>query len=109
VTKGSISVVAHQEIGWTVVGVVVRNRILVLIRALVIDIQTEVNVEQAIAIIVGGGRTREGPLRRIGKLKRIRLLAEFATALVQEQERAVRPYDHQVLAPVVIKVGNNRA
>ncbi len=45
VTKRTVALVAHHEVRRTVVGVVVRRRILILVRSLVIDVEAEVDVE----------------------------------------------------------------
>src|SRR5271156_1720143 len=91
IAKRSVAIVAHHEIRRTVLGRVIRSRVFVLIRALVIDVEAEINVEPAVAVIVGGRRAREGSLRRNRELKRIRLEAELAAAMIQEQLRTVRP------------------
>ena len=84
-------------------------RIFVLIRALIVGVEAEVDIEPAVAIVVGGGRAGERSLRRIGELKRVGLEAKFAAALIQEQQRTVGAYDDQILPAVVVEVGENRA
>ena len=76
--------IAHQEIGWSVLRVIVRRRILVLVSTLVIDIEAEVNVQPSIAVIVGGGCACKRSQRRSGELKGIGLLAKLSAAFVDE-------------------------
>src|SRR5207249_2591233 len=60
VAESPIPVVAHHEIGRTVFGVIIRRGILILVSALVIKIEAKINVQPAVAVIVGDGRTRKG-------------------------------------------------
>src|SRR5881628_841722 len=71
IPESSVAIVTHQEVGRSVLRVVVRRRIFVLIRTLVIKVETEINVEPAIAVIIGDGGAGEGSLRRIAEPKRI--------------------------------------
>src|SRR5438874_1779558 len=84
---------------------IVRKRIFVLIGALVIDVETEVNVEPAVAVIVSDCRASESALWRISELKGIALLPELSAALVDKQQRAIGSHDNQILSAVVIYVG----
>ena len=44
VPECSVAVVLHHEVGRTVLGIMIRNGIFVLIGALVIDVETKINV-----------------------------------------------------------------
>src|SRR5208283_3685554 len=109
VAERAVPLVAHHEIGRPVVGVIIRRRILVLVGALVVDVEAEVDIQPAVAVIIGNRRSRKGALWRGSELKRIRLLAKLAAALVQEQHRAVCPHHDQILTPVIIDVDQERA
>ena len=67
IPEGSIPIVAHHEIGRPVFRVIIRKGILILIGALIIDIEAEIDVQPAIAVIVGNGCTRESALWRVGR------------------------------------------
>src|SRR6267143_73764 len=84
VAEGSVPIVAHHEVRRTVLRVMVRRGVFVLVRALVIEVEAEVDVQPAVAVIVAQSRAREGPLRSGGKLKRLSLLAELATTFIQK-------------------------
>src|SRR5262249_21060274 len=84
IVKGPVALVAHHEVGRAVLGVIVRRRILVLIGALILDIEAKVNVEPPIAIIVGNRCPGESTLRRACKTKRIWLLTKLPTTLVEK-------------------------
>ena len=101
--------VAHQEIRRPVLRVVIRRRIFVLPGALVVGVQAEINVEPAIAIIVRDGRAGESSLRRIRELECVGLLAKLAAAFIQKQQRAVGAHHNDVLAAVIVEIGEQRA
>ena len=109
VAECAVALVAHQEIGRTVFGVVIRRRIFVLPRALVVGVEAEVNVEPAVAIVVGGGRSGESSLRRVRELERVGLLAKLAAAFVQKQQRAVGAHHDHVLTAIIVEIGEERA
>src|SRR6185437_7175655 len=109
VMKRAVACIAHQEIRRPVFRVVVGTGIAVLAGTLVIDVETEVDVEPAIAIVIGDGGAGEGALRRGCELKRIRPLAELAASQVGKKERTVGPRHDQILTAVIIEVGENGA
>src|SRR5580700_5455423 len=109
VAEGSVALVAHHEVGRAVLGIVIGNGIFVLIGSLVIDIEAKINVEPAVTVVVGDGSAGESSLRRVGEMKRIGLLAKLSAALVEEQKRAVRAHNYNVLASVVVEVGKKSA
>ena len=109
IAKGSVAIVAQHEIGRTIFGGVIRRGIFILIGALIIDVKAEINIQPAIAIVVGGRRASESSLRRVGELKRVGLEAKLAAALVQEQQRTGGAHHDQILAAVVVEIGENRA
>src|ERR1700722_4237204 len=84
IAERAVSVIPHHEIGRAVLGVVIGNRILVLIRSLVIDVKAKINVQPSIAVVVGGRCPRKGSLRSIVELKRIGLLTKLTAPLIQE-------------------------
>src|SRR5712671_3321819 len=109
VAKGSIAIVSHHEIGRTIFGVVIRNGILVLVGPLVIDVQTKIDVQESVAIVVGNGRTGESSLRTAGELERIRLAAKLAIAFIHVQKRAAGANNDYVLTPAIAEVGKESA
>src|SRR5258706_12040485 len=87
----------------------IRNRILVLVGSLVIDVQTKIDIQPPIEVIVSDGRASKGSLRRVGESKRIGLWPKLAAALFQKQKRAVGTHDNYILASIVVEVGKERA
>lgn len=77
--------------------------------ALVIDVQTKIYVEPAIAIIIGNSGSGERALRWVGKLEGVRLLMKSCVALIEKKQRAVVANDNQILAAVVVDVDEKRA
>ena len=73
VTERAVAVVAHQKIRRSVFRIVVGQRIVVLTAALIKSVETEVNIEKSVAIVVRGGRASECAPRRSSEVKGIRL------------------------------------
>src|SRR5258708_21136772 len=88
VAKRTVAVITHHEIGRPVLRVVIRRRILVLVSALVIDVEAKVDIQPSVAVIVRNRCSGERPLPRICELKRVPLLAKPAAAFIQRQLRA---------------------
>src|SRR5579863_212486 len=109
IAKRSVALVAHHEVRRTVFRGVVRDGILVLIRALVIGVETEINIQPAVAVIIGQGGAGESSLRWLREMKRVSLAPKPSAALIQEQQRAVGAHDDHVLAAVVIEIPKQRA
>ena len=84
VAERAVALVAHQKVGRAVLRIVIRRGIFVLPGALIVGVEAEVDVEPAVAVIVGSGRAGEGSLRRIRELERVGPLAKLASAFVQE-------------------------
>ena len=82
IEEGPVPIIAHHEVRRTVLGIMVRGGIFVLVRALVVEVEAEVDVQPTVAIVVGQGSTREGPLRRGGELKCVGLGAELAATFI---------------------------
>ena len=77
VTERSISIVAHNEVRRTVLGIMIGHWILVLIGALVIAVKTKINVQPSVAVIICDGRTGEGALGTVGESKRFGFLEKL--------------------------------
>ena len=67
VSECSIALVAHHEIRGTVFCVVIGQRIFVLVCALIVAVEAEINVQPTVAVVVGKGGAREGSLRGVEK------------------------------------------
>ncbi len=83
--------------------------IFVLAGALIEDVETEIDVEPAVAIVVGYGCAGEGALRRRGEVEGVWLLVKFSVAVVQEEQRAVGADYDEVLAAVIVNVDEEGA
>src|SRR5262249_52251249 len=79
--------VSKEKVGWTVLRIVIRNGIAMLVLAQIVNIGAEVEIESAVAIIIGGRHSGEGALGRRGEAKGILLVTERAVALIEEQQR----------------------
>ncbi len=109
IAERAVAAVAHQEVGRTILRIVIGRGIPVLACALVEGVEAEIDVEPSIAIVVSDGRPSEGSLRRVGKVKCVWPFPEFATALIDKQQGAIRADHDHVLAPVIIEVGEQGA
>ena len=99
-----------KKIIWRPVsGVEVGNRIAVLIEALIIVVETEIDVEAPIVIVVSDGCVGEGSLRCTCKLESIPLQREAPVSLVRIQQRPGCADHEQILQPAVLKIGKQRA
>src|SRR5882762_11177385 len=61
--------IVKKKIRRTIAGVEVRRRIVILVETEIITVEAEIDVEAAVAIIVGDGGVGESALRRIGELE----------------------------------------
>jgi hypothetical protein len=80
-----------------------------LIGALVVDVEAEVDVEPAVAVVVGDGCAGERALWFVGEMERVWLELKFSVAVVEKQQRAACANDDRVLASGVGKIGEERA
>ena len=71
---------------------------------MIIEIEAEINIQIAVAIVIGYGCASEGALRRLSKAKCVLLLAEPAATLILIKHRAIGPNYHEVLTAIVIKI-----
>ena len=106
--KAPVTIVPHQKIGGAILGGVIRRWVFVLIGSLIIKIQTEIYVQPPITIVVGDGRTRERLLWRLGKVKCIGLVSEFAAPLIEKQHRPPSAYHNQILLAIIIEICKKR-
>src|ERR1700722_20276608 len=109
VAECAVALVAHQEVRRTILSGIIGQWIFVLIRATVINVEAEINVQPTVAIIVGDGGSCERSLRRVRELESIRLLPEPAVSFVHEKQGATRAHDNQVLTAIVVEIGKQRA
>ena len=71
VDKGRVALVVEQEVRWPISRVEVRGRVVILIQPQVITVDTEVDVEPAVAIVVRDGSVGESAFRRSRKSERV--------------------------------------
>src|SRR3984893_9147209 len=109
VTKGAVTIVAHHEIGRAILSIVVRHRVAILVGALVKRVETKINVQPAVAIIICNGGSRERTSRRIFKAKRIRLDTKFSAAKIAKQQWTVRTHHNHILAAAVVEISEQCA
>src|ERR1035437_2671952 len=95
----------QKAIWGTVAGIVIGNRVVILVQAEIVHIKAEVDIETAIAIVVGHRRMGECSLRGTGELEGIALKGEGAVALILEEQGAGATNYEKVLASFVIEVG----
>jgi hypothetical protein len=64
----------QQEVWRSIARVEIRNGIVILIQAYVVAVETEINVETPVAIVIGDGRVSESSLGRSRELEGIGLM-----------------------------------
>src|SRR5437660_11142441 len=109
VGKRAVAFVVKQKVWRPVARVEIGSRIVVLIKAEIVAVETEVNIKSAIAIVVGDGRVCECALRRFRKLESIWLALEGAVSLIDKQQRTVCADNQQILQPSVLKISEQSA
>ena len=105
-----VAVVPEEHAGGAVAGVVVRHRRarLVLARAVVEGIDTEVEVEKPVAVVIGHGDGHGGALEPPLEAEGVLYPGEAPTSVVREEDRSRAHGEHQVLVAVVVHVGEER-
>src|SRR4030095_2407697 len=74
----------------------------------IISIQTEVDVEPSVAIVIGHCCVCKGSSRRFCEGKCIGLPRKLAIALVQKKQWTGVAHHQQVLQPVILKISKDR-
>ena len=82
---------------------------MVLVEPQVVHVHTEVNVEAAVAIIVGHGSVRERSLWRTGKLEGVGLHGKGPVALIEKEHGTGAANDEKVLKSRIPKVDEQGA
>ena len=106
VDEAALAVVAEQDARRAVAGVVVRHRRagLFLAGAEEVGVDAEIDVEEAVAIVVGHRQAGEQALQRLVEGERAGDRRERALAVVDEQQRLRAGGQHQILIAVVVDV-----
>src|SRR5882724_2644574 len=104
IQEGRIAFVVQQEVGRTIPRVEVRCWVVILVEAYIVAVQTEIDIESSIAVIVRRGSVRKGTLRGLDKLESITLALELSIPLIQEQKRPTAANHQQVLQPLVLEI-----
>jgi hypothetical protein len=105
--EATVAVVPEEHAGRAVAGVVVGHggACLVLARAVVERIDAQVEIEEAVAVVVGHrhrhGRALESPV----EAERVGDAGESALSVVQEEDRSRAQAEDEVLVAVVVHVG----
>src|SRR5205807_10368959 len=86
ILKGVIAFVVKQEVRRAIAGVEVRSRIVILIKAHVVVVDTEIDVETSVTVVIGYRGLRETPLSSPGKLESIALDQIFSFSLIQKAQ-----------------------
>ena len=94
ILKSCVPLIVEQEIGRPVAGVKIWNGIVILVQAQIVTIETEINIKQTVAIIIGDGGVCESSLRRTRELEGIALEQKLSLPLVQKKQGAAGA-DHQ--------------
>ena len=77
----------QQKIRRAIARVEVRNRIVVLIESDVVAVQTKVDIEASIAVVVGDGSVGECSLGLLHELEGVALEREPSISLVEKEQR----------------------
>jgi len=109
ILEGGISFVVEEEVRRAVPRVVVGKREVVLLDPLIVIIQTEVNIQAPVAIVIAEGCAGEGSLRRLRESKRVGLQTELPIPLIEKEQRSAGGDDDQILIAIVADVREKRA
>ncbi len=109
VGEGSVPFVVKEKVGRAVFGVIVRHRIVILAETEIIVVNTTIEIQATIAVIIGCGCARERSLGRLGEFESICLQLKSSVALIQKEQRPTRPYHQKVLTTAIKKVGKQGA
>src|SRR4029077_5544070 len=104
-----VAVVVQQKVRRPVARVKVGDGIVILVQTHVIAVETEINVETPVAIVIGDSGVGESSLRRSCKLERIGLKREVSTSLVKEQQRAAAANHQKILDSLIFEIGKQGA
>ena len=104
-----MDLIAKQEVGRAVLRVMIRDGVAILVLALEISVGAKVEIEPAVAIVIGGSHPGEAPLRVGAKVKSIRPEREGSIALIEKEDRTGRAQDHQILQTAVAEIEEQSA
>src|SRR6267142_2983845 len=69
IDKGSTAFIVKKKIGRAIAGVEVRRRVVILIEAEIVTVEAKIDIEAAVAIVVGNGGVSKSAFRRRGELE----------------------------------------
>ena len=107
--ESEIAFVVKEAVGRPVTRVVVGDRVVILIEPQVVHVGAEVEIEAAVAVVVGSGGVGECALRLLREAKCIALEGEGAVAAILKEQRAGSAQNEKVLQSVVAEVGEESA
>src|SRR5206468_491200 len=82
----------------------IRRGVVILVQAEIISVETKVDVEAAVAIVVSQSGVGECTERRLGERKRARLVFELSVALIDEEKRAGIAYGEKILQATIFEI-----
>jgi len=103
--EGEIAFVVKETVGRAVAGVVVGDGVVILIEPQVVLVGAEVEVEAAVAVVVGCGGVGEGALGLLRETKSIALEGEGAVAAIFVEQGTGAAEDEEILEAAVAEVG----
>ena len=108
--KAAPPVVAEEDARRTVARVVVRRGCprFLLAGAEKVRIDAEIQIEKAVAVVVGHRDGGQDALQRLTEAKRVRDVREAAFAIIDEEQRLRPGGEHEVLVAVVLDVDEQR-
>ncbi len=103
------AVVVKEAVRRAVAGVVVGNWVVILVEAEIVHIEAEVDIQAAVAVVVGNGGVGEGSLGRAREAEGVAPKRESAIALVDEEQGAGGAHDEQILEAAIVEIGEESA
>src|SRR6266498_3414346 len=107
--KTPTSLIVKQEVWRAIASVEIRRRIPVLIQSGIVVVQTEIDIETAVMIVVCDRGMGECTLRWPYELEGIVFGYEFSLALIYKKQGAATRHHQQVLFALVIEICEQRA
>ena len=109
VTWALIQTIAEQEVRWAVLRVVVRRRVAVLSFTLEIDVAAEVEVNSAIAVVVGRGNACERTLRSGCEVERVWHWGKVPLPVIEKEQWPAGSNQNKILEAGISQIDKQRA
>src|SRR5258708_2522912 len=99
----------QQKIRWAIARVEVRSRVVILGQTEVVAVETKIDIEAAVVVVVGHRSMGEGALRGACELKCVALEGKCSGAVIEKQKWAAATNDEEILHTLIFEIGEQRA